>query len=111
MGLAGTPDLIYRRGNKRARLTLRRGRTRRMLETGDIVRIDDKEADWIATAADLKFSGRVFLPEIDDEIILVHGGKQYTYNVFSPDTQTSHYSPVDSEGFELRIHTRLTSIQ
>ena len=74
------------------------------------MRTNEKISSFIIEARDIRLGGVQVLPKTDDKILEMVGNKLHTYKVYQPDQSTSHYSPSDTEGNELRIHVKLVSV-
>ncbi len=73
---------------------------------GDDATVDSKHIDWCVVAADLVDRGARFAPSPGDKIVVTDGeGNSQTY-LISLIGGDEPWEPADSDGYELRIHTK-----
>jgi hypothetical protein len=73
---------------------------------GDDTVVDSKHVDWCVIAADLVDRGARFAPSPGDKVVVTDGeGNSQTYLV-SLIGGDEPWEPADSDGYELRIHTK-----
>lgn len=75
---------------------------------GDEVTVDSKHVDWCVVAADLLDRNARFTPYPGDKIVTDGEGNSQTYLVGLVGGDEP-WGPADSDGYELRIHTKLWS--
>jgi hypothetical protein len=74
---------------------------------GDDTVVDSKHVDWCVIAADLLDRGARFTPHPGDKILAADkDGNSQTYLVGLAGNDEP-WEPADSDGYELRIHTKL----
>jgi len=77
--------LIYQRGNLKAKVTGRKGETKRQVDAGDGMRTNEKISSFIIEARDIRLGGVQVLPKTDDKILEMVGNKLHTYKVYQPE--------------------------
>lgn len=108
MTMWGEPVTYYRTSTgAELSLTARRAAVFVAAGGGDDATVDSKHIDWCVVAADLVDRGARFAPSPGDKIVVTDGeGNSQTYLV-SLAGNDEPWEPADSDGYELRIHTKL----
>ncbi len=99
------PITYQRAGFLPVTINATRGETEFAIDTGEAVRLENNQIDWIITAGDLVINGQVTVPERGDTVTTAAG---IVHAVQQPDGVSQPYR-FDPTGLQLRIHSHRTS--